>query len=1131
MASSTRQSTLFGVNDWQAIYKTFSEANFTSYDYETLRKSFVDYIRLRYPETFNDYIESSEFVALLDVIAFMGQALAFRNDLNARENFMDTAERRDSVIKLANLVGYTPKRNIAASGFVKVITISTSESVFDINGTNLGGQTILWNDPANINWLSQFNSIINATLVDSQRIGRPGNSKTILGVKTDEYSISMPTTVLPIVSYSSQVDNIDTAFELVSGSSVGSDTIVEQPPQALGRMNILYRNDKLGYGSANTGYFFLFKQGTLQTYDFTLTQQVSNQLIEIGSITGVNNSDTWLYQFDSSGTAQQWRQVDTVYGSLGQNTIDNSTRRVFSVISGSDDTVSYSFGDGVFSEIPVGVFRAYVRTSNGLTYTIDPSEMRGISVTLPYLSRSGKTETLTLGIQLNTPVSNAQSRETLASIKQRAPSRFYTQNRMVNGEDYSVFPYTQYGSIIKSSAVNRSSIGISKNLDLIDPTQKYSSTVTFGSDGALYQDTTPGSLLLSISNVNNIITFLTGTLSSALNTPAARQYYTQKYTRYSLASASSLWQLVTTTSSGVTGYFYVSTLGTQVPVSVGTYSTSNLKYATTGALIQFTAPVIAGVQYYFDPDNRLTTSSAAPNSLTTWIAVTSVEGDGSNNGKGVFPNGTGPITLNTYLPSGSVATTIIPVFSNTFGAAVVQECVNRMEVNQNFSLLFNNALLSNQERWSVGSSTDPNAFVIFTSTGVNQYLVTYKSLAYYFGSISDTRFVFNGAKSVYDPRSGRVLQDFVSVLGSNTSPGSASAIGSDIVLYVNDQATQSDGYINDYEVQVANTDKNNPQIIIDPDFFTNVTGYDFSITPTPTNTRYFVFFKQIQDTATLYSYQLLDTTTVVYQYGTKTQIELVKYDYPVGQLFYTYTDDKFYISQQNAGINTPSYTLVLQTAGAYLMKSGRQGLSFQYRHNSNNTTRIDPATTNIIDLYVVTQEYYTNYINWIQDTTGTVTEPIRPSITQLNDLYSANIDQYKMISDSVVFNSVTFKPLFGSKAASALQGTIKVVKSSSTVASDSEIRSAVVSAMNDYFSINVWNFGDTFYFSELSAYLHSELRDLISSVVLVPANPNLPFGTLYEVRSAPYEIFVNGATAQNISVISALTPSELQYSV
>ena len=122
--------------------------------------------------------------------------------------------------------------------------------------------------------------------------------------------------------------------------------------------------------------------------------------------------------------------------------------------SGFNDQVNYVFGDGVFSEIPVGNFRAYVRASNALSYSIEPSEMNGVSVSFTYISRAGRAETLTLGLTLPLTVNTAQARETLASIKQRAPTRYYTQNRMVNGEDYNNFPYTLYSSIIKSKSIN-----------------------------------------------------------------------------------------------------------------------------------------------------------------------------------------------------------------------------------------------------------------------------------------------------------------------------------------------------------------------------------------------------------------------------------------------------------------------------------------------------------------------------------------------------------------------------------------------------------------------------------------------------------------------------------------------------
>ena len=82
--------------------------------------------------------------------------------------------------------------------------------------------------------------------------------------------------------------------------------------------------------------------------------------------------------------------------------------------------------------------------------------------------------------------------------------------------------------------------------------------------------------------------------------------------------------------------------------------------------------------------------------------------------------------------------------------------------------------------------------------------------------------------------------------------------------------------------------------------------------------------------------------------------------------------------------------------------------------------------------------------------------------------------------------------------------------------------------MNSYFDINNWDFGDVFYFSELSAYLHAQIGQMVSSVVLVPDDPSKSFGDLYEINAAPYEIFVNAITANDIVVISSLTPAELQ---
>jgi hypothetical protein len=62
----------------------------------------------------------------------------------------------------------------------------------------------------------------------------------------------------------------------------------------------------------------------------------------------------------------------------------------------------------------------------------------------------------------------------------------------------------------------------------------------------------------------------------------------------------------------------------------------------------------------------------------------------------------------------------------------------------------------------------------------------------------------------------------------------------------------------------------------------------------------------------------------------------------------------------------------------------------------------------------------------------------------------------------------------------------------------------------------------------LSAYLHNQIGDFVSSAVIVPNDPNETFGDLYEIKCQPYEIFVNAATANDVVIIAALTPDELK---
>jgi hypothetical protein len=278
----------------------------------------------------------------------------------------------------------------------------------------------------------------------------------------------------------------------------------------------------------------------------------------------------------------------------------------------------------------------------------------------------------------------------------------------------------------------------------------------------------------------------------------------------------------------------------------------------------------------------------------------------------------------------------------------------------------------------------------------------------------------------------------------------------------------------------------------------------------------YVFYQKYLDYDNLIRFQLLNSGDVNYVYSTKTSIENVRNNFPDGRIFYATAEDKFYKIVNNGLANT-----VVDVSTDYTAYIGRQDLLFQYRHNASDSKRIDPAASNLIDCYILTRSYDEAYRNYITDYTGKLAEPDAVDSVTLNNTYSQLLT-LKMISDEMILNPGTYKPLFGAKAADALQANFQVVKNPSSNISDNELKSKIIEKINNYFSLDNWDFGQNFYFSELSAYLHSQLGQYLSSIILIPTSPNSVFGNLYEIRSQPNEILISSATVDNVQVVSGV---------
>lgn len=1096
MATTTRQTSLLVQQDWTKLYQTFRNADFQSYDYETLRKSMIDYLRTYYPEDFNDFTESSEYIALIDLIAFLGQSLAFRTDLNSRENFLDTAERRDSVLKLARLISYNPKRNIPASGYLKIDSVSTTESITDSNGLNLANLLVSWNDAANENWLEQFTSIMNATLVSSQVVGKPGASNTINGILNDEYSVNIVPGVTPVYKFAASIEGINMPFEAVSATSYNQTYVYERDPKPTGVFNLLAKNDNQGNGSINTGFFVYFKQGELKTLDFTLNDSLPNRVTNI-NFDNINNSDVWLYNLTSQNIPGiKWTQVPAI-GGLNVVYNQESERNLYQVSTRSNDQIDLVFGDGAFANIPQGSFRLYYRQSNGLGYKITPDEMQSVSFTINYISRNNRIETLTIRASLNYTVTNSSAKESINDIRTKAPQQYYTQNRMVTGEDYNTLPYTSFNNILKVKAVNRASSGISRYLDVIDSSGKYSSTNIFGDDGMLYKNydnTTTSFTYTTVNEVNKVIFNIAKPMVSKKE--VAHLYY-ETASRFS-PDTTAVWNQNSATTSTSTGFFNAGT-------NIGVGATGNYQYITLGALIRFVPP--AG--YYFDKTNQLQAGTATLVSDKNYIYAS------------VDYTSSPMLTVSQIIPTGAVVDYIIPVFKNDWPSSLVSTISSQIMANKNFGVrydipsmtwtIINNIDLNlgSFDLSTAGTSSDNSWFLAFTYNN-GQYTITQRNLYYYIQSVLETRFYFDPKTKTYDSTTGLILKDQIKILKTNSKPDSAEPLTVDQTWYVYDSVIQPDGYQDTQKILVTFPDSNNDGIPDDPSLFETV------VSPSTNTSSKYVFFKQIVDYNSFINYTVVDTGTIVSIYPTLGSISMNSGLYLDGQVFYAPAENNFYIWANG---------LITQTT-EYIARIGRQNLQYQYRHNSPNNRRIDPSPNNIMDLYILTKSYNTQYTAWIRDTSNKVTQPVAPTTEELRTDFGT-LENLKALSDTIIYNSVKFKPIFGAKADSVLQATFKIVKNPNITVSDNDIKAQVVSAINNYFDITNWDFGESFYFSELSAYLHNKLTPNVSSIIIVPSSSTAQFGGLYQINAEPNEIIVSAATVDNIEIISAITAAQL----
>ena len=210
-------------------------------------------------------------------------------------------------------------------------------------------------------------------------------------------------------------------------------------------------------------------------------------------------------------------------------------------------------------------------------------------------------------------------------------------------------------------------------------------------------------------------------------------------------------------------------------------------------------------------------------------------------------------------------------------------------------------------------------------------------------------------------------------------------------------------------------------------------------------------------------------------------------------------------------------TINLPAARLWKRLVGRRDLNFCWTHRASSFHLIDPAPTNIMDGFLITKSYFDDFRKWLKGTISV--EPTPPTSLELKNSYLRLMNS-KMISDSFILQSGKFKVLFGPKAAPSLQAYLSVIRPKSVTLTDNQFKSKVIDSVASFFSPLDWEFGETFYFTELAAKIHSDLGPEIDSVVLVPRSSGNQFGDMFQITPMEHEILYGYLTPSDIIIVS-----------
>ena len=440
-------------------------------NYSQLKQQLIEFAKIYYPDTANDFSEGSPGMMFLEMAAYVGDVLSFYTDTQVQETMLEYAQERENLFALAYNLGYRPNITNASAVTLDITqTIPAGASGPDyryafilqrgsvFSPSNNSGVEYLTQDDIDFNFSSSFDpteiTIFSINTVTNQPI-KYLLKKSVKAIsakrKTKTFNVGAPERFLKLELNDTNIINIDSIVD-DNGNSYTEVPYLAQETVFDEVKNTATNNPNLAQYNGQTPYLLKLKKVPKR---YTTRFKANNNLeIQFGSGIsdsadeeiipnpdnvglGVNDGRSMLdFAYDPSNF-----MYTKAYGDVPRNTTL---------------TVTYLQGGGIIANSPAN---SITRKGTLLTQV----NTAGINI-------SDQINSLTV-INPN-PANGGGPGDTNEDIRLNAAANFNSQQRTVTKDDYifrSLVMPPKFGKVAKAYIIQDDQISVETSRRISNP--------------------------------------------------------------------------------------------------------------------------------------------------------------------------------------------------------------------------------------------------------------------------------------------------------------------------------------------------------------------------------------------------------------------------------------------------------------------------------------------------------------------------------------------------------------------------------------------------------------------------------------------------------------------------------------